>query len=58
MTIDSAWSSFWNHLKQQACAHWPSGDFAAKFAAVQEAILDIQNTPKHPDRFHLSKDFQ
>jgi transposase len=48
---------FWNHLKQQACANRPFADFDAKFAAIQ-AILAIQNTPEHPDRFHLSEDFQ
>jgi transposase len=48
---------FWNHLKQQACANRPFADFDAKFAAVL-AILDIQNTPAHPDRFHLSKEFR
>lgn len=48
---------FWGHLKQQACANHPFADFDTKFAAIQ-AILEIQNTPSHSDRFHLSKDFQ
>ena len=35
----------------------PFADFDTTFAAIQ-AVLDIQNIPTHPERFHLSKDFQ